>query len=84
MPTEFMFELTKSEYEVILRSQNVTFEQGRYSKYLPFAFTELWIADAFEYAKERTSYNHEHPYHRCICQATKHAVLQHTNATRDI
>ncbi|GGH18058.1 hypothetical protein GCM10011418_21450 [Sphingobacterium alkalisoli] len=39
-PEHFMFELTKEEYDVILRSQNATLEQGRYSKYLPFAFTE--------------------------------------------
>ncbi|SFS39946.1 ORF6N domain-containing protein [Sphingobacterium wenxiniae] len=39
-PDRFMFELTKEEYDIILRSQNATLEQGRYSKYLPFAFTE--------------------------------------------
>lgn len=39
-PEHFMFELTKEEYDIILRSQNATLEQGRYSKYLPFAFTE--------------------------------------------
>lgn len=35
-----MFELTKEEHDKILRSQNATLEQGRYSKYLPFVFTE--------------------------------------------
>ena len=35
-----MFELTKEEYDIILRSQNATLERGRYSKYLPFVFTE--------------------------------------------
>lgn len=35
-----MFELTKEEYNIILRSQNATLGQGGYSKYLPFAFTE--------------------------------------------
>jgi len=39
-PEHFMFELTKEEYNIILRSQNATLGQGRYSKYLPFAFTE--------------------------------------------
>ncbi len=39
-PEHFMFELTKEEYDIILRSQNATLEAGRYSKYLPFAFME--------------------------------------------
>jgi hypothetical protein len=44
-PDDFMFELTKEEYQ-FLRSQNATLETGRgkYSKYLPFAFTEQGVA----------------------------------------
>lgn len=44
-PSDFLFELTKNEYQV-LRSQIVTLEpgKGRYSKYLPFAFTEQGVA----------------------------------------
>lgn len=44
-PDDFMFELTEEEYKS-LRSQIVTLEKGRgkYSKYLPFAFTEQGIA----------------------------------------
>lgn len=41
-PEDFMFELTQSEYQ-LLRSQFVTLEKpgkGKYSKYLPSAFTE--------------------------------------------
>mgnify|MGYP003883729861 CR=1 FL=1 len=40
-----MFELTKEEY-VFLRSQNASLETGRgkYSKFLPFAFTEQGVA----------------------------------------
>ena len=41
-PEHFMFELTKEENEV-LRSQIATLEQGKYSKYLPFAFSEHGI-----------------------------------------
>ena len=39
-PNDFMFEITRDEYNS-LRSQIVTLETGRgkYSKYLPFAFT---------------------------------------------
>lgn len=44
-PTDFMFELTREEYN-FLRSQIVTLEKGKgkYSKYLPFAFTEQGVA----------------------------------------
>ncbi|TAH39073.1 MAG: ORF6N domain-containing protein [Bacteroidetes bacterium] len=44
-PADFMFELKKEEYDS-LRSQSVTLENGRgkYSKYLPFAFTEHGVA----------------------------------------
>jgi hypothetical protein len=42
-PSDFMFELTKEENRS-LRSQNVILERGRYSKYLPFAFTEQGVA----------------------------------------
>ena len=42
----FMFRLTDEEYYQILRSQIGTLElqQGKYSKYLPFAFTEQGVA----------------------------------------
>jgi phage regulator Rha-like protein len=42
-PDDFMFELTKEENRS-LRSQNVILERGKYSKYLPFAFTEQGVA----------------------------------------
>ena len=44
-PGDFMFQLSKEEHNS-LRSQIVTLESGRgkYSKYLPFAFTEQGIA----------------------------------------
>jgi hypothetical protein len=42
-PSDFMFELTSDE-EKSLRSQIVTLERGKYSKYLSFAFTELGVA----------------------------------------
>jgi len=40
-PKDFLFRLTKKEWN-FLRSQFVTLEKGRgkYSKYLPYAFTE--------------------------------------------
>ena len=44
-PEDFMFELTKKEWEFI-RSQNVMFKAGRgnFPKFLPFAFTEQGVA----------------------------------------
>ena len=45
-PDRFMFKLSKEEYYNILRFQTETLElqQGKYSKYLPNAFTEEGIA----------------------------------------
>lgn len=42
-PEDFMFELTTEENQN-LRSQFGTLEQGQYSKYLPFAFTEQGVS----------------------------------------
>jgi hypothetical protein len=44
-PQDFMFELSKDEYD-FLRTQFASLENGRgkYSKYLPFAFTEQGVA----------------------------------------
>jgi len=44
-PADFMFQLSREEASA-LRSQVVTLEQGhgRYSKYAPYAFTELGVA----------------------------------------
>jgi hypothetical protein len=40
---DFRFQLTKKEYNEILRCKICTLEQGKYSKFLPFAFTEQGI-----------------------------------------
>lgn len=42
-PEDFMFELTREEYE-ILRSQFGTLKRGEHSKYLPMAFNEQGVA----------------------------------------
>lgn len=42
-PSDFMFELTKIEYDA-LRSQTGTLKRGEHSKYLPYAFTEQGVA----------------------------------------
>ena len=45
-PRDFYFQLTKEEYYSILRFQigTLELEQGKYSKYLPYAFTEQGIS----------------------------------------
>ncbi|MBE6159784.1 MAG: ORF6N domain-containing protein [Lactobacillales bacterium] len=45
-PERFAFKLTKEEYDNILRSQfgTLELEQGHYSKYLPYVFTEQGVA----------------------------------------
>lgn len=45
-PERFVFRLTRDEYYEILRFQSETLEleQGKYSKYLPYAFTEQGVA----------------------------------------
>jgi len=43
-PEDFMFVMTRREYSEFLRCQIGTLEQGRYSKYCPFAFTENGVA----------------------------------------
>ncbi len=45
-PDNFCFQLTKEEYYEILRCQSGTLEleQGKYSKYLPFVYTETGVA----------------------------------------
>lgn len=45
-PDDFYFQLTMDEYREVLRSQSGTLklEQGKYSKYLPYVFTEQGVA----------------------------------------
>ena len=42
-PADFMFELSREEYNV-LRRQFGTFKRGEHSKYLPYAFTEQGVS----------------------------------------
>ena len=43
-PGDFMIQLTRIEYRDILRRQFGTLGMGKYSKYLPYAFTEQGVA----------------------------------------
>ncbi len=43
-PDDFMFELTRKEYQDFLRCQIGTLKRGGHSKYLPYVFTEQGIA----------------------------------------
>lgn len=55
-PSDFMFELTREEYDSI-RCQNGTIKNGRgqHSKYLPFAFTEEGVAMLSGMLKSKTA-----------------------------
>lgn len=61
-PDDFMFELTRDEYNSI-RSQIVTLEsgKGRNSKYNPYVFTEQGVAmlDKKLYSKLLREFDHE-------------------------
>ena len=56
-PEDLYFKLNKEEYNNILRSQNVTLEleQGKYSKYLPYVFTEQGVAMLSSVIKNSTA-----------------------------
>ena len=43
-PEDFMFVRTREEYQELLRCQFGALERGRYSKYLPYVFTEQGVA----------------------------------------
>jgi phage regulator Rha-like protein len=43
-PDDFMFQLSKEEYDELLRCQFGTLKRGQHSKYLPYAFTENGVA----------------------------------------
>lgn len=43
LPDDFMFQLTREEYNELLRCQIGTLKRGQHSKYLPYAFTEHGI-----------------------------------------
>lgn len=59
---DFRFQLTKKEYNDILRSKNLTFgfEERNYSKYLPYVFTEEGIYMLISVLKgEKAIYQHK-------------------------
>ena len=51
-PKDFMFELTTVEYTEYLRSQFGTLAQGKYSKYLPYAFLSVLYTSIPEYLSQ--------------------------------
>ena len=53
-PEDFMFRLTQDENN-LLRSQIVTLEKGKYSKYPPYAFTEQGVAMLSSVLKSETA-----------------------------
>lgn len=43
-PEDFYFQLTREEYNDIMKYKNINSELGKHSKYYPFAFTEQGVA----------------------------------------
>ena len=43
-PEDFMFQLSKEEYDQLLRCQIGTLKRGQHRKYLPYVFTENGVA----------------------------------------
>ena len=66
-PDNFCFQLTREEYREILRCQSGTLEleQGKYSKYPPFVYTEQGYA--YISTSYRQSYRGQHPDYGSIC-----------------
>ena len=68
-PKDFMFQLSKEEWE-FLRSQIVTLEKdgrGKYPKYLPFAFTEYGVIMLASVLRSEKSDQNEYCYRKGIC-----------------
>ena len=70
-PADFMFKLEKEEFQS-LRSQIVTLEigRGKYSKYLPLAFTEQGCCHAKRHYQFGESGRYEHSHYAGICSGT--------------
>ncbi len=64
-PDDFMFELSKEEFES-LRSQFVTSKRGGL-RYMPFAFTEQGVAMLSSVLNSDKSNCHQHCHHANIC-----------------
>jgi hypothetical protein len=54
-PDDFMFALTREEYNSLRRQFGALEGKGRYSKYLPYAFTELGVAMISSVLKSRNA-----------------------------
>ena len=59
-PSDFMFELTKDEYNPI-RSQVGTLKRGAHSKYLPMAFKEQGVATLSSVLNSKRAIHVNHP-----------------------
>ena len=66
-PTDFMFELSKEEFES-LRSQIVTSKRGG-MRYMPFAFTEQGVAMLSSVLNSDKAIAHQHCHYENICFA---------------
>jgi ORF6N domain len=81
-PSDFMFELTSDE-EKSLRSQIVTLEMGKYSKYLSFAFTELGVAMLSSVLKSDHAIDVNMMIMRAFVQL-RHIAIEHAELKREV
>jgi len=75
-PADFMFQLTKDEYDTVLRCQFGTLQnyQGFQAKYLPYAFTEQGIAMLSSVLNSRHAINVNIAIMRAFVAIRQHAL----------
>jgi phage regulator Rha-like protein len=81
-PTDFMFRLSKSEYET-LRFQSGTLKRGQHTKYLPYAFTQEGIAMLSSVLRSPRSIQVNVAIMRAFVKL-RHAVLAHQGIARRV
>jgi len=81
-PPDFMFELTKEEYDS-LRYQFGTLKRGEHSKYLPMAFTEQGVAMLSSVLKSRSAIEVNIAIMRAFVELRK-MISSHANLERKL
>jgi hypothetical protein len=81
-PPDFMFELTKDEYDG-LRSQFAALKRGGHTKYLPFVFTEQGVAMLSGVLNSKTAIQINVRIMRAFVQL-RHLVIDHGELKREL
>jgi hypothetical protein len=69
-PTDFMFQLSKDEYDLFLRCKIGTLKRGQHRKYLPYVFTENGVAMLSSVLKSKRAIHVEYSDNEDIYNAT--------------